>query len=138
MPESGITKHNYLFCQFVNPACGHEGDRCDCYDTPSQRRTTLAKQRLARLRANQQINRASTSNDPESAVASDPAVTPLVFLGAKFSSTSAGCLLGRNAPITGSVLGGLAGMLPLGSPQSLWSLEISGAVSIVGSGFVNW
>src|SRR5712672_2633344 len=51
MPESGTTKHNYLFCQFVNPACGHEGDRCDCFDTPSQRRTTLAKQRLAQLQA---------------------------------------------------------------------------------------
>src|SRR5712675_1118767 len=75
MPESGVTKHNYLFCQFVNPARGHEGDRCDCFDTPSQRRTTLAKQRLARLRANREINRASTSNDTESAVASDPAVT---------------------------------------------------------------
>src|SRR5712672_3158709 len=75
MPESGTTKHNYLFCQFVNPARGHEGDRCDCFDTPSQRRTTLAKQRLARLRALQEINRASTSNDAESAVASDPAVT---------------------------------------------------------------
>src|SRR5712672_2967245 len=75
MPESGVTKHNYLFCQFVNPARGHEGDRCDCFDTPSQRRTTLAKQRLARLRANREINRASTSNDAESAVASDPAVT---------------------------------------------------------------
>src|SRR5712672_1293282 len=75
MPESGITKHNYLFCQFVNPARGHEGDRCDCFDTPSQRRTTLAKQRLARLRANREINRASTSTDPESAVTSDPAVT---------------------------------------------------------------
>src|SRR5712672_881396 len=75
MPESGVTKHNYLFCQFVNPTRGHEGDRCDCFDTPSQRRTTLAKQRLARLRASREINRASTSNDPESAVASDPAVT---------------------------------------------------------------
>src|SRR5712672_2582204 len=75
MPESGITKHNYLFCQFVNPARGHEGDRCDCFDTPSQRRTTLAKQRLARLRANRDINRASTSNNPESAVAPDPVVT---------------------------------------------------------------
>src|SRR5712671_3104181 len=75
MPESGVIKHNYLFCQFVNPARGHEGDRCDCFDTPSQRRTTLAKQRLARLRANRGINRASTSNDPESTVASDPAVT---------------------------------------------------------------
>src|SRR5712672_881152 len=79
MPESGVTKHNYLFCQFVNPARGHEGDRCDCFDTPSQRRTTLAKQRLARLRANREINRASTSNDPESAVASDPAVTIMVY-----------------------------------------------------------
>src|SRR5712672_3880486 len=80
MPESGVTKHNYLFCQFVNPARGHEGDRCDCFDTPSQRRTTLAKQRLARLRANREINRASTSNDTESAVASDPAVTVVVGL----------------------------------------------------------
>src|SRR5712672_4558851 len=75
MPESGVTKHNYLFCQFVNPARGHEGDRCDCFDTPSQRRTTLAKQRLARLQANRSINRASTSGNQESAVASNPAVT---------------------------------------------------------------
>src|SRR5712672_2518307 len=75
MPESGVTKHNYLFCQFVNPGRGHEGDGCDCFDTPSQRRTTLAKQRLARLRANREINRASTSTDTESAVASEPAVT---------------------------------------------------------------
>src|SRR5712672_940712 len=80
MPESGVTKHNYLFCQFVNPARGHEGDRCDCFDTPSQRRTTLAKQRLARLRANREINRATTSNDPESAVASDPAVTIILLI----------------------------------------------------------
>src|SRR6267154_2457272 len=75
MPESGVTKHSYLFCQFVNPERGHEGGRCDCFDTPSQRRTTLAKQRLARLQANRSINRASTSNDPESAVASNLAVT---------------------------------------------------------------
>src|SRR5712672_1323708 len=80
MPESGITKHNYLFCQFVNPARGHEGDRCDCFDTPSQRRTTLAKQRLARLRADREINRASTSTDTESAVASDPAVTHIELI----------------------------------------------------------
>src|SRR5712672_1514210 len=86
MPESGVTKHNYLFCQFVNPARGHEGDRCDCFDTPSQRRTTLAKQRLARLRANRNINRASTSNDPESAVASDPAVTRSMSNGAVLKS----------------------------------------------------
>src|SRR5712671_6773720 len=85
MPESGVIKHNYLFCQFVNPTRGHEGDRCDCFDTPSQRRTTLAKQRLARLRANREINRASTSNDPESAVASDPAVTAGVVFGIGWS-----------------------------------------------------
>src|SRR5712672_1888481 len=88
MPESGITKHNYLFCQFVNPARGHEGDRCDCFDTPSQRRTTLAKQRLARLRANREVNRASTSNDPESAVASDPAVTTSLTMKSRNSSPS--------------------------------------------------
>src|SRR5882762_5494694 len=75
MPESGVTKHNYLFCQFFNPECGHEGDRCDCFDTPNQQRTTLVKQRLARLRANRNVNRASTSGTTESAVASDPAVT---------------------------------------------------------------
>src|SRR5712671_5207726 len=78
MPESGVIKHNYLFCQFVNPARGHEGERCDCFDTPSQQRTTLAKQRLARLRANREVNRPSTSEDPESAVTSDPAVTDLM------------------------------------------------------------
>src|SRR5712671_5644590 len=75
MPESGVTKHNYFLCQFLNPARGHEGEHCDCYDTPSQKRTTLAKQRLARLRAQRDINRASTSGTTESAVASDPAVT---------------------------------------------------------------
>src|SRR5712672_3946348 len=75
MPESGVTKHNYSLCQFINPARGHEGERCDCYDTPSQKRTTLAKQRLICLRANRNINRASTSGTTESAVASDPAVT---------------------------------------------------------------
>src|SRR5712672_248314 len=75
MPESGVTKHNYFLCQFINPVRGHEGERCDCYDTPSQKRTTLAKQRLIRLRANRNINRASTSGTTESAVASNPAVT---------------------------------------------------------------
>src|SRR5712671_3414557 len=81
MPESGVTKHNYFLCQFINPTRGHEGERCDCYDTPSQKRTTLAKQRLIRLRANRNVNRASTSGTPESAVASDPAVTlALVFV----------------------------------------------------------
>src|SRR5712671_6269469 len=78
MPESGVTKHNYLFCQFVNPARGHEGDCCDCFDSPNQRRTRLAKQRLARLRADRTINQASTSGNQESAVASDPAVTSLL------------------------------------------------------------
>src|SRR5712671_5440642 len=75
MPESGVTKHNYFLYQFINPAHGHEGERCNCYDTPSQKRTTLAKQRLIRLRANRNINRASTSGTTESAVTSDPAVT---------------------------------------------------------------
>src|SRR5712672_2499139 len=75
MPESGVTKHNYLFCQFVNPARGHEGDRCNCFDTPSQQRTALAKQKLARLQANRESDRASTSNNPECVVASDPVVT---------------------------------------------------------------
>src|SRR5712672_1068094 len=74
MSESGVTKHNYLFCQFINPMQGHEGERCDCYDTPSQQRTTLAKQRLQRLQANRSVNQASTSGNTESAVASDPAV----------------------------------------------------------------
>src|SRR5712675_1833977 len=77
MPESGVTKHNYLLCQFINPARGHEGERCDCYDTPSQKRTTLAKQRLICLRANRNVNRGSTSGTTESAVASNPAVTVL-------------------------------------------------------------
>jgi hypothetical protein len=75
MPESGITKHNYFLCQFINPVHGHKGERCNCYDTPSQKRTTLAKQRLERLHANRNINRGSTSGNTESAVASDPAVT---------------------------------------------------------------
>src|SRR5712671_1960560 len=92
MPESGVTKHTYLFCQFVNPACGHKGDRCDCFDTPSQRRTTLAKQRLARLRANRSINQGSTSGIQESAVASDPAVTLLVSAShSKHTSPSLSC-----------------------------------------------
>ena len=80
MPESGVTKHNYFLCQFINPVRGHEGERCDCYDTPSQKRTTLAKQRLICLQANKDINRASTSGTTESAVASDPAVTIYVFV----------------------------------------------------------
>src|SRR5712675_2080648 len=75
MPESGVTKHNYFLCQFINPAWGHKGERCDCYDTPSQKRTTLAQQRLIRLQANRGVNQASTSGTTESAVASDPAVT---------------------------------------------------------------
>jgi hypothetical protein len=79
MPESGVTKHNYLLCQFINPARGHEGEHCDCYDTPSQKRTTLAKQRLICLRANRNVNRASTSGTQESAVTSDPAVTLDVY-----------------------------------------------------------
>src|SRR5712671_6202687 len=80
MPESGVTKHNYFLCQFINPVRGHEGERCDCYNTPSQKRTTLAKQRLTRLRANRNVNRASTSGTTESAVASDQAVTRCVSL----------------------------------------------------------
>src|SRR5882762_2287207 len=75
MPELGVTKHSYLFCQFVNPEQGHEGDRCDCFDTPSQRRTTITKRRLARLRTDRRPELASTSTQQESAVASDPAVT---------------------------------------------------------------
>src|SRR5882762_7423959 len=92
MPESGVIKHNYLLCQFINPACGHEGEHCDCYDTPSQKRTTLAKQRLIRLRANRNVNRASTLGNQESAVASDPAVTmgilPFVLLRAQSTVVS--------------------------------------------------
>src|SRR5712672_1744723 len=79
MPESGVTKHSYFLCQFINPARGHEGERCDCYDTPSQKRTTLAKQRLLRLRANRTVNQASTSGTTESAVASDLVVTRGIF-----------------------------------------------------------
>src|SRR5712671_6960613 len=91
MPESGVTKHNYFLCQFINPARGHEGERCDCYDTPSQKRTTLAKQRLIHLRANRSINRASTSETTESAVASDPAVTTTVPLWEKRTGADIAC-----------------------------------------------
>src|SRR5882762_93432 len=98
MPESGVTKHSYLFCQFFNPARGHEGERCDCFDTPSQQRTTLAKQRLARLRANRNVNRGSTSGTQESAVTSDPVVTyvalsplvPLEGTSSKFLTPGSG------------------------------------------------
>src|SRR5712672_651177 len=86
MPESGVTKHNYFLCQFINPAHGHKGERCDCYDTPSQKRTTLAKQRLIRLRANWNVNRASTSGTTESAVASNPAVTADMSTGRSYVS----------------------------------------------------
>src|ERR1700723_3048678 len=80
MPESFIPKPNYLFCQFVYPESGHDGGPCDCFHTPSQKRTTRAKARLARLRANKgRITRASTSNTQKSTVASDPAVTVLPF-----------------------------------------------------------
>src|ERR1700723_2777443 len=79
MPESGTTTHNYLFCQFIYPESGHDGGPCDCYHTPSQKRIARAEARLARLRANKgRITRASTSDIPESAVASDPAVTQAV------------------------------------------------------------
>src|SRR5882762_2587649 len=78
MPESGVTKHNYLFCQFINPEHGHKGERCNCFDTVSQWRTTLAKQKLARLRTNRTKQRASTSGNQESTVASDPVVTSRV------------------------------------------------------------
>src|SRR5882762_1923499 len=75
MPELGVSKHSYLFCQYYNPERSHEGDRCDCFDTPSQRRTAIAKRRLARLRTDRKPEPASTSTQQESAVTSDPAVT---------------------------------------------------------------
>src|ERR1700675_2478687 len=80
MPESETTTHNYLFCQFIYPESGHDGGPCDCYHTPSQKRISRAKARLARLRANKgRITRASTSDIPESTVASDPAVTKRMY-----------------------------------------------------------
>jgi hypothetical protein len=75
MSESGTTKHSYLFCQYINPERGHEGDCCDCFDTSSQRKTRIAKQRLARLRTDRQPTLAKNTTNKESAVASDPAVT---------------------------------------------------------------
>src|ERR1700723_3139911 len=79
MPESFIPKPNYTFCQFVYPESGHDGGPCDCFHTPSQKRVTRAKTRLARLRANKnQITKASTSKTQEPSVASDPAVTKTV------------------------------------------------------------
>ena len=75
MPESGVTKHSYLFCQFFNPERGHEGECCDCFDTPSQQRTTRARQKLERLRATRAQEQTSTSQTQESAVTSDPVVT---------------------------------------------------------------
>jgi hypothetical protein len=75
MSESGITKHSYLFCQFFNPERGHEGEHCDCFDTPSQQRTTRACQKLDRLRQRRAQEQAPTPQTQESAVTSDPAVT---------------------------------------------------------------
>src|SRR5712672_1649278 len=92
MPESGVTKHNYLFCQFVNPARGYKGDHCDCFDSPSQRRTRLAKQRLAHLQADRTINQASTSGNQESAVASDPVVTKNLLSRRVWVLSSAGSI----------------------------------------------
>src|ERR1700720_4527892 len=84
MPESEATTHNYLFCQFIYPESGHDGGPCDCYHTPSQKRIARAEARLARLRANKgRMTRASTSDIPESTVASDPAVTNAVYLRMK-------------------------------------------------------
>src|SRR5712672_2540201 len=93
MPESGVTKHNYLFCQFINPVRGHEGDCCDCFNSPSQRRTRLAKQRLACLRADRSINRASTSGNQESTVASNPVVTAALSANKIRSSRTENALL---------------------------------------------
>jgi hypothetical protein len=81
MSELGVTKHSYLFCQFINPEHGHEGDRCDCFDAPSQRRTAIAKKRLARLRTDRKPDPAPKPTLQESAVASDPAVTHVLFPG---------------------------------------------------------
>ena len=75
MPESGVTKHSYLFCQFFNPERGHKGERCDCFDTPSQQRTTRARQKLERLRLKRAAEQASNPQLQESAATSDPAVT---------------------------------------------------------------
>ena len=75
MPESGTTKHNYLFCQYIDPEQGHNGDRCDCFDTQSQKTKAHAIKKLALLRARQTTDQTPTLSTSESVVTSDPAVT---------------------------------------------------------------
>src|SRR5712672_314419 len=75
MSESGINKHNYLFCQYLNPVRGHEGERCDCFDMLSQKRTALARAKLEHLCAHRLAKQTPTSQTKESTVASNLAVT---------------------------------------------------------------
>ena len=79
MPESETTKHNYLFCQYIDPIQGHDGDRCDCFDTQSQKAKARAIKKLALLHACQRTDQAPTPSTSESAVTSDLAVTITAF-----------------------------------------------------------
>ena len=72
MPIEGISKHSYLFCQFLDPEDSHEGGRCDCFDTASQKAKARAK---AKLEVHRKTKATSTS---KSTVPSDPAVTLMV------------------------------------------------------------
>src|SRR6202041_1082608 len=71
MPPEGISKHSYLFCQFIEPEDAHEGGCCDCFDTAAQKAKARAKAKLEHLRT-----WSKTTSSQESAVPSNPAVTP--------------------------------------------------------------
>jgi hypothetical protein len=75
MPESGTSKYAYSYCQFIDPQQAHDGDRCDCFDTRSQKTKARAIKKLAILRARKRTDKTPTSPSTESAVTSDPAVT---------------------------------------------------------------
>jgi hypothetical protein len=69
MPNQGISKHSYLFCQFLDPEDSHEGGRCNCFDTTTQKAKTRAQAKLAATK------KAKATDTTQSSVPSDPAVT---------------------------------------------------------------
>jgi hypothetical protein len=76
MPELGTSKYAYSYCQFIDPQQAHNGDCCDCFDTRSQKTKARAVKKLVLLRARKRTDKTPTPSSTESAVTSDPAVTP--------------------------------------------------------------
>ena len=69
MPQQGVSKHSYLFCQFIDPEDSHKGGHCDCFDTAAQKAKARAQ---AKLKA---LCKAKATDTMQSSVPSDPAVT---------------------------------------------------------------